>query len=406
MSRSARRLPSDDLRGVARLGIGTVGKITELVEALHVAIARVPGAAAPSPAGRMRGITGFAYASVRGATRLTGLGLDAALRRLAPRRVAELPSSDARCAAVAALNGVLGDHLSASRNPLAVRMRLRRDGRALVLRRDSLVEAFPDAAGHVVVLAHGLCMSDRQWLRNGHDHGAALARDLGCSVLYLHYNSGLPIALNGRGFARLLESLAKAWPVPIERLSIVGHSMGGLVARSACLHAARNGQEWPRLLDTIVFLGTPHLGAPLERGGHWLEQLLRASPYSAPFGKLGAIRSAGITDLRHGRIDDRPTRDPDAETPSAPPRSLAIAATLGRRDGDLKDRLLGDGLVPLASALGMGARTERALSRHIERSVQYETSHLALLDRPDVYRLIRDWLAAGPAGAEDRRSAA
>lgn len=270
----ARRLQPEDLRGVARLGVGAAEKITELVEALHAAIARVPGTAAPSPADRTRGITGLVYAGVRGAMRLTGLGLDAALRRLAPRRIGELPSSEARGAAIAALNGVLGDHLAASRNPLAIRMRLRRNGRALALHRDSLIEAFPDADGHVVVLAHGLCMSDRQWLRNG-------------------------------------------------------------------------------------------------------------------------------------RIDDRPASDTDEEPPSVPRRSLALAATLGRRDGDLKDRLLGDGLVPLASALGRQTRTARALSPHAERSVQYETSHLALLDRPDVYRLIRDWLAAGrPAAVESRRSAA
>src|SRR5690606_26992599 len=144
---------------------------------------------------------------------------------------------------------------------------------------DSLAAVCPDAGKHVVVLVHGLCMNDRQWLRNGHDHGASLERDLRCPVLYLHYNSGLPISRNGRNFARLLESLIKAWPTPIERLSIVGHSMGGLVARSACLHAQRSGHAWLHSLDAIVFLGTPHRGAPLERGGHWLERLLSVSPY-------------------------------------------------------------------------------------------------------------------------------
>ena len=209
--------------------------------------------------------------------------------------------------------------------------------------------------------------------------------------------------MNGREFARLLESLVKACPVPIERLSIVGHSMGGLVARGACLHASRSGHAWLRRLDAIVFLGTPHRGAPLERGGHWFEQLLGASAYSAPFARLGQIRSSGITDLRHGRIDDQPTIEPDEERRSAPPRSLAIAATLGRRDGDLKDRLLGDGLVPLASALGRATRTERALFPRGARSVQYEASHLALLERPAVYRLIRDWLEASPGPKAARR---
>lgn len=393
MSKAKRHLQPGDLRGAARLGIDATTRITELVEALHASIARLPGSRAPLHAARTRGITGLVYASVRGVTRITGHGLDAALDWLAPRLVAETPSTEARCATLAALNGVLGDHLAASRNPLAIRMRLRRDGRPIALQPDSLAAAFPDASSHVVVLVHGLCMNDRQWLRNGHDHGAALERDLPCSVLYLHYNSGLPIGRNGRNFARLLDSLAKAWPVPIQRLSIVGHSMGGLVARSACLHAERSGHAWLRSLDAIVFLGTPHRGAPLERGGHWFERLLRVSAYSAPFTRLGGIRSAGITDLRHGRIDDRPTGGQAANAPATAVRTLAIAATLGRRDGDLKDRLLGDGLVPLASALGSATRTDRALFPRGARSVQYETSHLALLDRPSVYRRIRDWLA-------------
>ncbi len=393
MSKGLRHLQPQDLRAIARLGVGATTRITELVEALHASIARAPGFRAPSPSARTRGITGLVYASVRGATQITGRGLDATLGWLAPRLIAETPSTQARCAAIAALNGVLGDHLATSRNPLAIRMRLRRGGQPLKLQQDTLATAFPDPHGHVVVLVHGLCMNDRQWLRNGHDHGASLERDLRCSVLYLHYNSGLPIARNGRNFARLLESLIKAWPTPIERLSIVGHSMGGLVARSACLHARRSGYAWLQRLDAIVFLGTPHRGAPLERGGHWLERLLRVSPYSAPFARLGAIRSAGITDLRHGRIDDRATSESVPDTPWSPTRTLAIAATLGRRDGDLKDRLLGDGLVPLSSALGMATRTDRALFPRGARSIQYETSHLALLDRPSVYRRIRDWLA-------------
>ncbi len=181
-------------------------------------------------------------------------------------------------------------------------MRLRRDGHALRLQRAALAEALPAARSHIVVLAHGLCMNDLQWQRSSHHHGAALEQDLDCTPLYLHYNSGLPIALNGRRFARLLEMLVAQWPVSVERLSIVGHSMGGLVARSACVHGARHGHTWLGRLDAMVFLGTPHRGAPLERGGHWFETLLQVSPYSAPFARLGKIRSAGITDLRHSAV--------------------------------------------------------------------------------------------------------
>jgi hypothetical protein len=393
--------------------------LTSLAEALHAEILRFPMVFGRSPTGRTRGLTGLVYASVRGVTRGVGSGIDAALGWLAPRLIAETPSTTARSAAIAALNGVLGDHLAATRNPLAIRMALRHAGRPLRLQRDALAAAFPDAHPHVVVLAHGLCMNDLQWLRDGHDHGAALARDLPCTPLYLHYNSGLPISVNGRRFARLLQTLAAQWPVPLERLSIVGHSMGGLVARSACAHGARLGHDWFDRLDAIVFLGTPHRGAPLERGGHWFESLLEVSPYSAPFARLGRIRSAGITDLRHGTVSDAnrasdridranganqaggadrgPAPETDAGDIAPLPgrvRCLAIAGTLGRRGGDLKDRLVGDGLVPLASALGRGGRSHRSLFARDSQWVSYETSHLDLLARPAVYRHLRQWLAA------------
>ena len=414
MQRLTRHLQPDDLRGVARLAVRATTDLTSLAEALHAEVVRFPMVFGRSPTGRTRGLTGLVYATVRGVTRGVGSGIDVALGWLAPRLVAETPSTAARSAAIAALNGVLGDHLAATRNPLAIRMALRHAGRPLRLQRDALAAAFPDAHPHVVVLAHGLCMNDLQWLRDGHDHGAALARDLPCTPLYLHYNSGLPISVNGRRFARLLQALATQWPVPLERLSIVGHSMGGLVARSACAHGARLGHDWLERLDAMVFLGTPHRGAPLERGGHWFESLLEVSPYSAPFARLGRIRSAGITDLRHGTVfatncggdgaDGADAADgafagpaTGADTIAPLPRRvrcLAIAGTLGRRGGDLKDRLVGDGLVPLASALGRGGRSHRSLFARDSQWVSYETSHLDLLARPAVYRRLRQWLAA------------
>ena len=416
MKRVTRHLQPGDLRGAARLAVRATTDLTSLAEALHAEIIRFPMLFGRSPTGRTSGLTGLVYATVRGVTRGVGSGIDAALGWLAPRLIAETPSTTARSAAIAALNGVLGDHLAATRNPLAIRMALRHAGRPLRLQRDALAAAFPDAHPHVVVLAHGLCMNDLQWMcDDGHDHGAALARDLPCTPLYLHYNSGLPISLNGRRFARLLQALADQWPVPLERLSIVGHSMGGLVARSACVHGARLGHDWLDRLDAIVFLGTPHRGAPLERGGHWFESLLEVSPYSAPFARLGRIRSAGITDLRHGTVfaascagegadagdgTDGPERGTatgrDADDIAQLPRRvrcLAIAGTLGRRDGDLKDRLVGDGLVPLASALGRGGRSRRSLFTRESQWISYETGHLDLLARPAVYRRLRQWLA-------------
>ncbi|HMM84774.1 alpha/beta hydrolase [Azohydromonas sp.] len=392
-----------DLRGVARLATDATAGLTDLVEAMHARIARVPLVGRAAPDGRTGGITGLVYGSVRGVTRLVGGGVDALLGLVAQA----LPASGTtpeREAVVAALNGVLGDHLEASGNPLAIAMSLRHGGRTLPLERDALAERLPDAGPRLVVLLHGLCMNDLQWTRAGHDHGAALQRDLGYTPVYLHYNSGRHISSNGRALAPLIERLVDQWPQPLQRLVLVGHSMGGLVARSA-LHAARDaGLRWPARVDDLVFLGTPHHGAPLERAGNWVDVLLGAAPYAAPLARLGKVRSAGITDLRHGNLldedwdgHDRFVRRGDRRRPLPLPagvRCFALAATTGTRPGDVKDRLLGDGLVPLASALGRHAQPGRTLAFAPDRQwVGQGMNHLDLLSRPEVYAQLRRWLA-------------
>ena len=113
-----------DLRGFHRLASEATVGLTDLVEAMHHTIARAPGVLGKSPKGRTSGITGLVYKSVRGVTRLVGGGVDALLG-VAASLIAERPSSQQREAVVAALNGVLGDYLVASTNPLAITMCLR-----------------------------------------------------------------------------------------------------------------------------------------------------------------------------------------------------------------------------------------------------------------------------------------
>jgi hypothetical protein len=393
-----------DLRGVSRMAIDATTGLADLVEALHTRIARAPAAlGGPVVAGAVHGITGLVYKSVRGVTRAVGSGIDALLAQLSPL-LGEMDSSPAREALIAALNGVLGDYLAETGNPLAIAMHLRRDGRALELTRDGLAAAIAVPSAKVVVLVHGLCMNDRQWEREGHDHGAALARDLLFTPIYLHHNSGLHVSTSGEGFAELLEGLVAAWPVPLEELVIVAHSMGGLVARSAYHSGMAANHSWPHKLRKLVMLGTPHHGAPLERGGHWIDILLEQTPYTAPFARLGKIRSAGITDLRHGSMLEEDWRGHDrfahGEIPRRPValpdgvRCYAIAATTGKSAGDLGDRLLGDGLVPLASALGRHHDPRFALAfPEANQWIAYGTGHLELLSDPAVYERIRRWLA-------------
>lgn len=392
-----------DLHGFSRMTVDAVAGLTDLVEAMHHNIASTPAPLGKPPAGRTRGITGFVYSSIRGVTRLVGGGLDMVLGRLVPL-FGEGKSSPEREAVLAVLNGVLGDYLEASGNPLAIRMSLRRNGNALQLDKNALAAAIPNAGGKLLILAHGLCMNDLQWKRQGHDHGAALARDLGCTPVYLHYNSGRHISTNGREFSSLLDALLSAWPAPVDELAIIGHSMGGLLARSAWHYGKEEGCAWPQKLKRLVFLGTPHHGAPMERGGNWIDITLGLSPYTAPLSRLGKIRSAGITDLRHGYLLDEDWRGRDRFARSAShhktlplPENVqcyALAATTGKQTGDLKDRLIGDGLVPLASALGRHAKRSRNLAFPENRQwIACETGHLDLLDRPEVYARLKGWLA-------------
>ncbi len=405
-----------DLRGLGRMAIDATTGLTDLVEALQSRIARTPAAlGGPLIEGAVHGISGLVYRSIRGVTRVVGGGIDAVLEQLSPL-LGQMESPPAREALVAALNGVLGDYLAETRNPLAIEMSLRRGGRSLVLSRSALAAELGPAPARLLVLVHGLCLSDLQWRRDGHDHGTALARDLGGAAVYLHYNSGLHVSVNGRAFADHLEALAKAWPGDYDLLA---HSMGGLVARSALHYGVASGHAWPKRLRKLVFLGTPHHGAPLERGGHWIETLLSVSGYSAPFVRLGRVRSAGITDLRHGCLLDedwmgrsRFAHGLDARTPVPLPdgvASYAIAAHLGKHSDDLKEHLLGDGLVPIASALGHHVDPRLALGIPEERSwIAHQTGHLDLLCKPAVYAQLRAWLAnrnpQGDAGAARTRT--
>jgi pimeloyl-ACP methyl ester carboxylesterase len=300
-----------------------------------------------------------------------------------------------RDASVAALNGIWGDHLAETGNPLAIAMQLRVDGKPYAT-------ATRAPTNKLVVLVHGLVMNDRQWRRNGHDHGQSLADDLGYTPLYLHYNSGKHISQNGREFSEQLDELVTHWPVPVKELVLVGHSMGGLVARSACHYG--EGSKWIKSLTDLVFLGTPHGGAPLERGGKWVDQLLSFSPYLAPFARLGKTRSDGINDLGFSHLLDTDWANDAGGKPNhsmgtvlplpSQVRAYVVAATQSNQQSSLHSAMMGDGLVPVASALGDAKDPARALKiPEANRMVVTGANHWDVLDRNDVYQQLKTWLA-------------
>lgn len=382
-------LRATDLRALAQLATdGTLG-ITDLVEAMHAGIVKPMGLAHPKKPARTTRITGFVYSAVRGTTRVVGGALDLALSL---PRTGSKASSLERDALISAMNGVIGDHLVKTNNELAINMQFRINGEAISLSHDALANVAGDSK-KIVILAHGLCMNDRQWLREGHDHGAALAKDAGFTPIYLRYNSGRHVSENGREFAALLNALVASWPNDVDEIAIVAHSMGGLVTRSAFHYGKIAKHAWMKRAKRVVFLGTPHLGAPLERGGHGIDLILGAAPFAKPLARIGKVRSVGITDLRYGNIVDEDWTNRSTREFTPLPRGtkcFAIAATTGADDRALKGKVLGDGLVPVASALAMtDGESAFATSR---QSIAYETNHMQLLSSEAVYRTLAAWL--------------
>lgn len=405
---SHRRRNAEDLRGAARLAVAATRGVVGIVEEMHRVIGSGPKWLGRPLEAPTRLLTAASYGVVSGVAAGVGVALDQVLAGLAPL-FGSSASGPAREAALSVLGGVLGDTLRESGNPLAIEMRLRSGGQPLVLEAAALRERFPATGaaadrGKLLVLVHGLCMNDLLWRRRGHDHGAALAGALGKTPLYLHYNSGLHISQNGEQLAALLEQLVAAWPHPIEELTLLGHSMGGLVARSACHYGERAGHAWRRQLRALVCLGSPHHGAPLERGGQWVDVLLGAFSPSRPLVRVGQLRSAGITDLRYGNVlhehwqgrERFPSallaRDERAPLPLPEGvRCFAVAARLARRPGA---RGIGDGLVPVESALGRHAEAAQVLAfPEAQQRLVERAGHLDLLDHPEVFAALRAWLA-------------
>ena len=404
---------TSDIRGIAQLATQGLVGVASIAEGMHQSVWRTLGVAGRGPQ-QTGGLTGRIYQGVRGGAQLLGQGLDSVLAGLQRRssNSGDDTGTPQRDAMLAALNGVMGDRLAASGNPLASTMSLRHQGQAM----DVLaLPAGLHPTGKVLLLVHGLCMNDLQWQPQPQDgdaqqcdHGQALADALGYTPLYLRYNSGLHVSHNGRQLALLLEQLAAHWPVPLDHLSIIGHSMGGLLARSAVAFAQANGHHWQQQLKHLVFLGTPHHGAPLERAGSWLDLLLGSNRWSAPFARLGQLRSAGITDLRYGHVQDadwqglgnrfRPHADQRQPLPlPSHVACYAVAATLAARRGSLADRLAGDGLVPLRSALGQHEAAQHRLKFAKDRQwIGFRLGHIGLLHSPDVTRQLLDWMSPAP----------
>ena len=391
-----------------RLGLDGAEAMLALLETSHLEILEalqpfwLRGTSPLAPAARL------AYRAGRALNGVVARGLRLGLSALPPIPP-QAPGGMVgpwRDVSLAALNGVVGDHLDATGNPLALGMGLRHKGRLLVPEDPGLETLLGGAGDHLLVMVHGLCMADVFWNYYGHHHGRFLGEVAGVTAIGVSYNTGRHISANGRDLAHLVARLAAYWPGRLRRISFIGYSMGGLVAR-ACIAAARaKDMDWLDKAGHAIYLGAPHHGAPLERGGHWLQSMAALNPFMAPLARLARLRSAGITDLRHGNIAeedragvaDRFHVQAGLKRRAVPLdpvfRHHAVAATLGRRRGDAADRLLGDGLVMVDSAFGAHPDPVYDLGLGPEdRLLVRQTGHLDLLASRPVAKRMADWLS-------------
>jgi pimeloyl-ACP methyl ester carboxylesterase len=394
---------TDEARALARLAADELGGATGGIGNIHAAIAGRVFGALGGPARPVQAvhdaISRGVYASVRGGFGAAGLAAEAALRSREPGGppVSETPRG---AVALGVINGLRGDALQAESSALAAPMGVRVDGQ-IVPPED--VAQRTGATPRLVVFIHGLMETEHAWHpRTGASFGEGLARDDGWTALELRFNSGLHISENGRALAELLEQIVAAWPVEVERIALVGHSMGGLVARSGAYHATGQNMAWADRTSHVVSLGSPHMGAPLAQGVHHAAHAMHAVPELRPFAGLLRRRSAGIRDLRNGSLVDADWhgRDPDAlraaacaEVPLLPHATHCfVAATITRDAHHPLGRLLGDALVLQPSASGR-SKSRRLGFRDDDGVHLGRVHHLALLRHPAVYARLRGWLA-------------
>jgi pimeloyl-ACP methyl ester carboxylesterase len=396
----------DELRALTRLAFDELGDAAGGIGSIHRGIAgRVFSAVGWG--GRVvershDAISAAAYGAVRGTFLAGGRAAAAALG--ARHSASPLSVTPRGATVLGVLGGLIGDELERQASPLQQPMAVRAAGRVVPPERDALAAALPAASGRLVVLLHGVMETEHAWElgahREGGTYGSRLAADLGLTPVYVRYNSGRHISENGRSLAELLEALTGAWPVEVEEIALIGHSMGGLVARSAGHQAAEEGMAWVRQVRWIVSLGTPHMGAPLAQAVHYAGAALSALPETRPFGAFLCRLSGGIRDLRQGSLVDEDWRDRDPHALKAVAcrevpllngvTHCFISATITRSERHPVGRLLGDALVLTPSASGRSSSRRIAFQegRHVGQA-----HHLALLNHPAVYEQLHEWLS-------------
>ncbi|XID74862.1 hypothetical protein ACF3NA_10200 [Alkanindiges sp. WGS2144] len=392
---------ADFLEGLSQLATSSVSGVAEVVQNIHQEIFSQVFSLTPKQASFIwnNGLTKRVYGLTQNIMKQYGKGLAISLRglnRYFPV-LHEKPLTPLMHFIANALNGVLGDHMLKTHNPLALPM-------VLYDRYGELHQG--ELTGRVVILAHGLCMNHLSWAP-GESSGLGehiLYHQRRTTVLYLNYNTGRHISSNGRSLSTLLEELIKKNP-RITAIDLIGHSMGGLVSRSALFYGKQNACEWVNYTENLVCIGSPHHGAVLERLGFMVQEKVGQVPFANILAQLANMRSAGIIDLRHGSVRDddwehlkaRIGQMDDCRKPAPLPsqvKTFLIAGTLERESSSSKTlEALGDYLVSVKSALGEHPHPQFKLKVPEEhKAVFYGLNHFEIQYHPKVREQIIRWL--------------
>jgi len=332
------------------------------------------------------------------------------------------------------LNGALGDQLAARYDRRAIRMSFRRGGHDVAVADLRLTEP----QQKTVVFVHGLMGDELIWQQGFQDapgsrrYGPRLAEEAHVRSLYVRFNSGLHLSENGRELSRLLTELVETYPDAIGELVLVGHSMGGLIIRSAGYYASLNkalgmkNEElgaasnsssliphssfhqapWLAHLRSVFLLGTPNDGSWLEQNSHLTARLLeRINLFPTRFlSKAINQRSNGIKDLRYSILVDEDWQDAHAND-LLPPRTpvpplpgvqyhILIGAWLRSTRPTALREYFGDGLVGKASARGhatFGDEAALPAGSNVRTAVFNQQHHGGLLTHPEVFQYLKLW---------------
>jgi pimeloyl-ACP methyl ester carboxylesterase len=410
---------ADEVRDAGALAATVLGELAELAQGVHRAAAARLFGLAGKPAEPIRlmhdGIAALAYGSTKLGMKYVPSAagaVGAAVREPAAESAHDLPRGRF---VLGAITGFLGDRMAEEHSALAPQMRMRLHGGPLRhLPPNLAADAASSAAAteRIAVFIHGLCETDLCWsfaaeTRWGDrtcTYGSKLHDDDGWTPVYLNFNTGLRVSANARELAEKLEELVACWPVEVTDIALIGHSLGGLVARSAAHQAEALGHSWVDRLRHVVGLGTPHLGAPLERFANWGTHRLARLPETRPFATFINRRSVGMKDMRYGALleEDWLGHDPDELlqdrcTPATllPGVRYSVAsATLSREPHGL---FAHDLLVQHASAHGLGK--VRSIPFDPERTFPLggRKHHFDLLADARVYEQLRTWLIRSTA---------